>query len=93
MPSWDEVKRMFRQAVTPEEREEVAQALGEHIPEEHENKLLGTMRKGGHAVRLGGLPDAMSDPQVYNTIKKAVGEGEAEKPPKEESVYGNDYSG
>ncbi|MDD5510534.1 MAG: hypothetical protein PHI12_06985 [Dehalococcoidales bacterium] len=74
MPSWEETQKMIREAKTPRERAEAARAMGEHIPQQEQNKHLVTMSKGGvNAVRLGNLPDAMQNPEVYNRVKKAVG--------------------
>lgn len=76
MPNWDEIKRMLRQAVTPQEKEETARALDEHIRRDHSGYLGRkiTFAQGGkNVISLGNLPDEMRNPEVYDKVKKTLG--------------------
>jgi hypothetical protein len=72
--AWDEVRERLATAKTQQEREAAAAALAKHIPQEHLDKHIVVMQKGGvHAVRLGQLPQTMNeDPQVYDMVNKIV---------------------
>ncbi len=71
--SWDEVKARLAAARTQKERQDAALALRQHIPEEHLDKHLVIMQKGGvHAVRLSQLHKAMQDDPTYDLVKKIV---------------------
>jgi len=71
--SWKDVKEQLNQAKTPAERRAAADALVRQIPAEEQNKRLVTMRNGGiNVVKLGDLPAAMENPDIYERVKKIL---------------------
>jgi len=74
--SWEEVKARLAAARTLQERQDAAAALTKHISEEHRDKHLVIMQKGGvHAIRLDELHVAMlHHGPTYELVKKIISE-------------------
>lgn len=74
--AWDEVKARLAAARTPQEKLEAVKALVSHIPEQHLDKHLVIMQKGGvHAIPLYMLHLAMQDSSTFDLVKKVISGG------------------
>lgn len=70
---WAALQEAMRSARTPEEKRAAAAALASYIPDQHRDKNLVTMQKGGlNVIKLGDLPAAMEQPGIFERVKKII---------------------
>jgi len=76
MPNWTDVQKMMREAQSPAEKAEAMQAFQEVIPPDIRGASMVTMSKGSNAnvVRLTDLAQHSDNPEVFDRIKKLVGD-------------------
>jgi hypothetical protein len=73
--NWERLQEKLRNAKTPEQRRDAADAMARYIPPEHQNKSMVTMsRSGVNVVRLGDLSREMANnPSVFERVRRIIG--------------------